>query len=354
MKFKSFYALGTGILLSVLTITACQKDLSSSSTTDLITSRAAKSKLATEVTSLVSPYNVTLLLKNVPTGDCNYLWMWSVTNPNPGNGTTTNTKGLTVQDLSHWGFNLSNCTDPENALSASNVVKVEYKKGGDPNVSDGWMLLSTAIGKDKSQSCTGDATVFKFDAGTNGSTPTYYRLTLNDKFYEAPVSGYFKSGVNTGCGVQNFQGIGCKMPLCFYSQGYWLAKPQTVWGKSVTFADGTNTLQITQEQGNEIWDSRKGNMYGNNNSYAKKALFQATAIQMSVCNIESLPATLKANYYTVAHFLATLTFDQILKGDYDPKDAPAGLKEAIGYLGNYISTHHCDSDEYTDVDTVTY
>jgi hypothetical protein len=51
----------------------------------------------------------------------------------------------------------------------------------------------------------------KFDFGTRDAEISYYRLVVN-KYY--PVGhnsafGYFKSGRNTGCYTNYFDGIGC-------------------------------------------------------------------------------------------------------------------------------------------------
>jgi hypothetical protein len=51
--------------------------------------------------------------------------------------------------------------------------------------------------------------VFKFDFGTTGNQPSYYRLVLNAYYPTATVTGYYRSGRRTGCGEFLFQGVGC-------------------------------------------------------------------------------------------------------------------------------------------------
>jgi len=54
------------------------------------------------------------------------------------------------------------------------------------------------MGIDKSQDCYTGA-VLKFDHGTVGSDPTYYKLVLNAAFSQTVTLANFKSGRFTGC-----------------------------------------------------------------------------------------------------------------------------------------------------------
>jgi hypothetical protein len=139
-------------------------------------------------------YVVTLLSSNVEVQPGIYEWVWTVQNPNPGNGNNG-----TSQGLSHWGFTLGPC------VNTSNLIDAGVSGNG-----SSWSNFSPNYQPDPSQSCQTNAVV-KFDYGTSGSAPSYYRLRLNAQFpVSATASGYYKSGANTGCCTFDFEGIGCE------------------------------------------------------------------------------------------------------------------------------------------------
>ena len=111
-----------------------------------------------------------------------YAWTWTVTNPSPGTGSDG-----TLQNLSHWSMAVGD------VIQLSNIVSVSYSLDG-----IGWSELPVSLAIDKSQDCyTG--TVLKFDYGTFGSEPTYYKLVVNAPFSQTVVTANFKSGKVTGC-----------------------------------------------------------------------------------------------------------------------------------------------------------
>jgi hypothetical protein len=121
----------------------------------------------------------------------NYVWTWSVTNPNPGNGTNG-----TLQNLSHWSLAVSD------VVSLQNIVSVAYSTDG-----INWVNMPISYAIDKSQECyTG--TVLKFDHGTTGDAPTYYQLVLNTEFTTGVTTANFKSGAKTGCYNGTVEGPG--------------------------------------------------------------------------------------------------------------------------------------------------
>ena len=111
-----------------------------------------------------------------------YAWTWTVTNPNPGNGSDG-----TLQNLSHWSMAVGD------VIRHSNIVSVSYSLDG-----LGWTELPVSLAIDKSQDCYTN-TVLKFDYGTVGSEPTYYKLVVNAPFAQSVVTANFKSGKVTGC-----------------------------------------------------------------------------------------------------------------------------------------------------------
>jgi hypothetical protein len=120
-----------------------------------------------------------------------YEWTWSVTNPNPGNGDNG-----TLQNLSHWSLAISDL------VSVQDIVAVQYSTDG-----INWHNLPVSMAIDKSQECyTG--TVLKFDYGTSGGTPTYYKLVVDQYFTTGATIANFKSGKVTGCYNGSVTGIG--------------------------------------------------------------------------------------------------------------------------------------------------
>lgn len=123
------------------------------------------------------------LIEVSQTGASEYAWTWTVTNPVPGNGRD----GTTLQNLSHWSMAAGDM------IQHSNIVSVSYSLDG-----IGWTELPVNLAIDKSQDCyTG--TVLKFDYGTIGSQPTYYKLVVNQPFSQSVTLANFKSGKFTGC-----------------------------------------------------------------------------------------------------------------------------------------------------------
>jgi hypothetical protein len=113
----------------------------------------------------------------------NYEWTWSVTNPYPGSGTD----GTTLQNLSHWSMAISDL------VTINDIVGVQYSLDG-----INWMDLPVSLAIDKSQECY-LGSVLKFNYGTTGSAPTYYKLTVNKYFTSGSTLANFKSGAKTGC-----------------------------------------------------------------------------------------------------------------------------------------------------------
>lgn len=134
----------------------------------------------------------TIALETITQVGSNYEWVWSVTNPNPGNGNNG-----TVQNLSHWGMQFGSC------FSWSNVVGAAYSTNG-----VNWTSFTPSYSVDPSQNCM-TTPVLKFDYGTTGTNSTYYKLILNADYQPGYVPGYYKSGQRTGCCIFNFNGVGC-------------------------------------------------------------------------------------------------------------------------------------------------
>ena len=171
---------------TILFFASCQRDLDDMNLPEQTSDRSYVES------SAVSPYAVTLLSR-VQSG-ANWVWTWKVQNTNPGNGSNG-----TAQGLSHWGFTPGIC------LNSSVFVSAGYSQN---NVT--WTNFTPSIGADPStSSCIGNTPVFKFDFGTNGAAPSYFRLVINQDLLPGNVQGYYKSGKKTGCGTFQFVGISC-------------------------------------------------------------------------------------------------------------------------------------------------
>jgi len=138
----------------------------------------------------VDSYQISLIDKSV--SGTNETWTWSLVNPNPGNGLNG-----TLQNVSHFDIALS--AEAEGAM-----VAAEYSFDGIT-----WVSVPLEVERDPAiRQCT-TTDVLKFNAGTVGSQPTYYRLTLSQTFGENPYStSWINSGNRTGCNMYYFSGVG--------------------------------------------------------------------------------------------------------------------------------------------------
>lgn len=137
-------------------------------------------------------YVITLV--STETVGTNQVWTWTVSNPNPGNGSNG-----TLQDISHWSLPL--CPTAEAAL-----VSAQYSYDGNT-----WFTVAATMDRDPSiRTCTTND-VLKFEAGTTGTSITYYRLTFNRSFTVDPMAvSYIKTGGGIkGCNVYIYPGVGC-------------------------------------------------------------------------------------------------------------------------------------------------
>lgn len=171
---------------TILFLGSCQRDL------DDMNLPAESSGRSYVESNAVSPYTVTLISRTPFNG--NWVWTWKVQNTNPGNGSNG-----TAQGLSHWGFMMP----PGGCVNTNLIVSAGYS----PNNST-WTNFTPAIGVDPS-SCI-NVPVFKFNYGTSGNAPSYFRLVINQDLLPGWVDGYFKSGKKTGCNSFQFIGITCQ------------------------------------------------------------------------------------------------------------------------------------------------
>ena len=142
-----------------------------------------------------SSYIISFLGTHLIEGTTYEQWTWSVTNPNPGNGSNG-----TLQDISHWDLGL--CPAAEAAL-----VSAEYSLDGQTT----WISVPIIMDRDPSIRLCTTNDVLKFDVGSSGTAPNYYRITFNQQFaLNTNATSYIKTGGGLkGCNLYYYSGVGC-------------------------------------------------------------------------------------------------------------------------------------------------
>ena len=145
-----------------------------------------------KTTSNVDAYNIQLISNTSDESRGGYEWTWVLTNPNPGNG-----ENGTLQNVSHFDIAL-------NAEAEAALVSAEYSFDGIT-----WISVPIELERDPAiRSCT-TTDVLKFDAGTVGGEPTYYRATFSQEFSASPyATSWIKAGDRFGCNMAFFTGVG--------------------------------------------------------------------------------------------------------------------------------------------------
>ena len=147
---------------------------------------------AKKATTNTDAYSIQLVSNSSDESRGTYEWTWVLTNPNPGNGLNG-----TLQNVSHFDIAL-------NAAAEAALVSAEYSFDGIT-----WISVPIEVERDPSiRQCT-STDVLKFNAGTVGSQPTYYRATFSEEFSTNPYStSWINSGNRTGCNMYFFSGVG--------------------------------------------------------------------------------------------------------------------------------------------------
>jgi len=126
----------------------------------------------------------------------NYVWTWTLQNPNPGNGDNG-----TLQDVSHWDIPLS--LQAEAAL-----ISAEYSLDGGIT----WMSVTPEMDRDPSVRLCCLYDVLKFNVGTSGTNVNTYRLIFSEDFEENPnATSIIKTGGGLkGCNWYVYTGVGAQ------------------------------------------------------------------------------------------------------------------------------------------------
>jgi hypothetical protein len=124
-------------------------------------------------------------------------------------------------------------------------------------------------------------------------------------------------------------------PWCAYSQGYWFNNPSLSWCQKVKFGN----LEISKQQGDSLWPAQ--------NNTIKRALFQASALQLSMSCINSgnpIPGSIVSDYNRIEALLSTLTYADIKNGTFPSGTDTSGVRVAAGNIGRWICNNHCTSN----------
>jgi hypothetical protein len=309
----------SSLALIALSFFACQKETSQ----DALGGSSALSKKLPPVNSTAcEAYDVTLDVDHT-TMPGKTIFTWSISNPNPGNGSNG-----TTQDLSHWNLVPGLCLDN----NWQDLVYAGYRVG---EATSFYEILNPTIKPDPSiKDCFRDD-VFKFDAGTVGNHVSQFRLILNGHWNSASTSAYFKSGSNTGCCSKTIMGVGCRTNEdCSYSQGHWFNKPGLVWTVSI------GGFSYDETEGRAIWDaSNQGGIKD-----AKRAFTQLAAIRLS--GVDETNPAISAAITTIDNWLASLGVKLTPTTLVDQTSAEITLygnaSAAASTISSWINANHCD------------
>jgi hypothetical protein len=322
--------------LSALLFFGCQKaTLQDSTASNLL--KAEPLTISAETSSCLG-YNVKLDVDQ--TSKPGYtIFLWTVTNPNPGNG-----KNGTIQNLSHWDFVPGSCL-VDNLADVTEASYLDSKNG--------WTtILPLTIGQDPAMSnggfnCpTGD--VIKFPYGTSGSAPSQYKIVLKGNWGIGNMFTYFKSGATTGCcsGDLANVGIGCKVEedKCSFSQGYWFANnTQHPHGTHPWPAPGTVTISgitYSNDEGIAIFNAPLTD--------AQAAFTQLAAFKISnaYASDQSVQEAMKTIEKWFSNYGGPDTPVKLAPGNLRNQSASeiqhyGNAKAASDVISAWINAHHC-------------
>jgi len=143
-------------------------------------------------TNTVDAYSIQLLTAASDESRGVQEWTWVVSNPNPGSGADG-----TLQDVSHFSIAL-------NAVAEAALVSAEYSFDGIT-----WISIPVVVDRDPAIKACTTTDVLKFDAGTTGTQPTYYRATFDQVFSTNPYStSWIKTSAKSACNMYFFTGVG--------------------------------------------------------------------------------------------------------------------------------------------------
>lgn len=199
---KRIALMGAVMIIALSVFYSCQKTVSNPQVQkEQITENELQ--IAGKPTSNCYDYQITMT-RTFQDGKTQFVW--KIVNPVPGNGSNG-----TQKDLSHWGFKPQCIGGADLNYYPQDILAAYYSYNNNTN----WVQIvpTPKITKDPSSSCMlpGEET-FKFDYGTRGSQPTYYKLVLNGNWAAADEGGnggFVKTGKSC-CRLSSIPGVGCK------------------------------------------------------------------------------------------------------------------------------------------------
>jgi len=328
---KRVFVIAAAAVMGTFAFVGCQKDVQSSS----LNASAKNAKPAPVNPGSCTGYQVSLAIDKLSEPG-KTIFTWTIINPKPGNGANG-----TLQNLSHWDFVPSTCLDNnwQDLLSAS------------VNTGSGWMqiLPTPMIQPDPSMNNGGNACyandVFKFNFGTNGSTPTQYRIVMLGSWNTSDLTVYYKSGATTGCctTVLPGKGIGCREDEpCSFSQGYWFANNEMHPGGVHPWPADANVAgqNYTNAEGLDIWNASNAGGIKD----MKKGFTQLAALRLSTAGAD--PSALSAAITTIESWLGSIG-EKVSSANLRNQTAAeialyGNANLAAETIGEWINANHCE------------
>lgn len=186
MNSKALLNVFLASIVLITLLSGCEKEPALEQSSVMWVDNSPKSEAA-------KPLYIVKLENKILNKNKTYTWIWSVTNPNPGNGTPGSG---TAQDLVSWGITLGSCANMGQIIIGSTSPDGITWKNFNPEVNT--VSEINSISKP----------ILMFDLGTNRSQKSYYKLVVNGNFsVNNSVSAVYKSGDKAG--VLTISGFGC-------------------------------------------------------------------------------------------------------------------------------------------------
>lgn len=194
---------GGAVILALTIFYSCQKNAGTTDSKSINSTAAENSVTSRNSETNCYDYQITMT-RSYDNGKTTFVWR--IINPVPGNGNNG-----TQKDLSHWGFK-PECEGGEDLnYHPEDILAAYYSYNNMQNWTQ--ILPTPTIKNDPSSRCMApEDQSFKFDFGTRGSSPTYYKLVLDGNWSEAGPNGnggFVKAGTSC-CRLSSIPGVGCK------------------------------------------------------------------------------------------------------------------------------------------------
>ena len=136
----------------------------------------------------------------------------------------------------------------------------------------------------------------------------------------------------------------CVVTNCSMSQGYFFAKPQSVWGGEASINQEIKVVGGSVKVGGQWYTKEEGKaiFFMSCNSAGKLGFQQVATIYLSIAkgSLTGVPSVIQADITAVENFLAgkaKLTSSNACAATYASKS----VQSAAGRIGNWIDANHC-------------